>query len=195
MGVRFSCFKVLSVFGQTTLFHFPSDFTRPCIGDHTCRYVLPGILVYMQFDSWFYVIKENDFLLFLIVSHLNALQYDTLFSFYFIFMSQIMPYFLHSTSVLWLYIDLVLTLSIILSPTFIEMTYFKCLLFEIIDIYYWTIISMIESQFMWLKPLDRFVTEAFFVSLLEIKNAARKGPHWCGEVLACCNDTNNRHMM
>ena len=48
-------------------------------------------------------------MLFLIVSHLDALQYNNLFSF--IFMSLIVLHFLHSTSVLSLNIDVVLTLS------------------------------------------------------------------------------------
>ena len=52
-------------------------------------------------------IKKNNFMLFLIASHLNALQYNTLFP----FMAVIVRYFLHSTSVLSFYIDAVLTLS------------------------------------------------------------------------------------
>ena len=62
------------------------------------------------------------FLLFLIVSHLNALQYDTLFSFT-SFMSQIVLYILHSTPILSFYTDAVLTLCIrdiclVQSPTY-----------------------------------------------------------------------------
>ena len=47
------------------------------------------------------IARKATFWLFLIVSHLNASQYDNAFFFvYLIFMSQIMFYFLHSTAVL-----------------------------------------------------------------------------------------------
>ena len=55
---------------------------------------------------------ENN--LFIVLHNLNASQYDnTLFSFTSFFLSQIVLYFLHNTSVLSFHIDVVLTLSII----------------------------------------------------------------------------------
>ena len=60
---------------------------------------------------WSTLWKSTFFVLFFIVSQLNALQYNTLFSFT-LFSCLIVLYFLHSTSLLSFYIDLVLTLSI-----------------------------------------------------------------------------------
>ena len=71
--------------------------------------------LYMQQIRYVFSIKHGgltlQILLFFIVSHRDALQYDTLFSFTF-FVSLIVLYFLHSTSVLSFYLNAVLIISI-----------------------------------------------------------------------------------
>ena len=77
--------------------------------------ILSGDVIKRYSISW-----KQLFLLFLIVSHLNALQYNTLLSFIFFYVSNRALFF---TSVLKFYIDAVLTLSMTMCKALIDVEY------------------------------------------------------------------------